>query len=444
MPSQSAMSNLDTARAYFWRLRKAQPELAVQSYLLHLPASAATWAGVGAHRLVRYSRDGFEILSNGKKTCLPASGDIFRDLRKLLDPGHPCFFLISLDIARPVNDPSLPLMTFVQPEVEVCFPGQAGPVPSIHAASPAMEETARKHMQGTSSASARPLPPNQPDFRPAPWDGEDDAHFIERLGRAVDTLQSIHGKMIITRTYSKPAPANADPFRLFEIYSGLESSAAACHYASLGSGISSVGCSPENIFEMNEGKLAFDIVASTRGISADPAQDARWLHELLTDPKEHKEHGMALERYQKRMDRLCQPGSVQQERRMDVRTLRHVRHLFSRISGTLREGLDCFDMLHDSFPPLSSYPDELIPLSDPGIEPTRYYGGMVGRLGAGGRDACCYLNLRAALVRNGELYTQGGVGVIRESIPRQELLEVANKLRGLNEAVSAWENEKPN
>jgi hypothetical protein len=34
--------------------------------------------------------------------------------------------------------------------------------------------------------------------------------------------------------------------------------------------------------------------------------------------------------------------------------------------------------------------------------------------------------------------------VIRESIPRQELLEVANKLRSLKEAVSAWENEKPN
>lgn len=441
MPSQPALSNLDAARAYFKRIRKARPQLCEQSYLLHLPSTATSWVGIGAHRIVHYSREGFETISDGKKILLPASSDIFRDLRGLLDPAHPCFFLVSLDIARPVNDPSLPLITFMQPEAEVCFSGQAAQQPNVHAAGAAAKEMAMEQLLEIPTDSSRPGTNNQSNFTPAPWNGEDDAHFLKRLGQAVDTLQSIHGKMIITRTYSKRTPANADPFHLFEIYSNFEPNAAACHYAALGNSTSSIGCSPENIFEMSDRQLAFDVVASTRGISADPEQDARWLTELQTDAKERKEHSMALERYQKRMQRLCSTDSVTLERHMDVRTLKHVRHLYSRISGTLQPDMDFFDMLHDSFPPLSSYPDELIPLSDPGTEPTRYYGGMVGRLGAGRRDACCFLNLRAALLQNNVLHTQGGVGVIRESIPRQELLEVANKLRSLKEAVSAWEHE---
>lgn len=438
MPNPPAAS-LDIARAFFRRAQASHPELCEWAYLLHAPGTGDCWLGLGAHRVVHYTGEHFEILANGKKTLQPAGADIFRDLRHLLDPAQPCFFLVSLDIKRPARDPALPLMSFVQPGIEIRLGDSA---PAMLAAEPAMKEIAGALLaQSAASPSLAKTAPG--GARATPWLGEDDEHFLGRLGRAVETLQSIHGKMIITRTYHKPAPSKADAFRLFEIYSAFESNAAACHYASLGD-VHSLGCSPENVFEMNGSQLAFDVVASTRGISTDPAQDARWLHELLTDPKERKEHSMALERYQKRMERLCQPGSVRLERHMDVRTLRHVRHLFSRVSGTLKADLDCFDMLHDSFPPLSSYPDELIPLADPGTEPTRYYGGMVGHLGAGGQDACCYLNLRAALVQNGELYTQGGVGVIRESIPRQELLEVANKLRSLKEAVSAWENEKPN
>ncbi len=439
MQKLPAVSNLDAARAYFRRARETHPELCEWAYLLHQPGAGTCWTGIGAHRIVHYTGDRFEIHADGEKTARPAGTDIFRELRPLLDPSLPCFFLVSLDIRRAARDPSLPLMSFVQPKVEACF-GDAAP--ALLAAAPGLEEAARDLIERDDTA---PLPAicAKGNANASPWQGEDDAHFLERLKRAVETLQSVHGKMIITRTYHRPAPADADAFRLFEIYSDFEANAAACHYAALG-GINSLGCSPENVFEMNGSELAFDVVASTRGISTDPEQDARWLNELLTDAKERKEHGMALERYQKRMERLCQAGSVRLERHMDVRTLRHVRHLFSRVSGTLKEGLDCFDMLHDSYPPLSSYPDELVPLADAGTEPTRYYGGMVGRIGPGWQDARCYLNLRAALVQDGEIHTQGGVGVIRESIPRQELLEVANKLRSLKEAVSAWENAKPN
>lgn len=440
MTSQPAVSNLEIARACFRRAREAFPGLAKPAYLLHLPGKDISWVGMGFHRIVHFTGDSYEIVSADGRTTHSAGANTFAQLRRLLDPQWPCFFLVSLDMRRAAREPNLPLMSFVQPAFEVRF-GDEGP--ELLAAEPSFEQAVRDVLMHS------PLTPNLLPAKESTtaglWQGENDELFLERLEHAVETLQSIHGKMIITRSYHKPVAPAADPFRLFEIYSGIEANAAACHYAALG-GIHSLGCSPENVFEMNGSKLVFDVVASTRGISPDPVQDARWLKELLTDPKERKEHCMALERYQKRMERLCIPGSIRLERHMDVRTLRHVRHLFSRISGSLRDGLDCFDLLEDSYPPLSSYPEELIPLADTGSEPTRYYGGMVGRIGPGWQDACCYLNLRAALIQNQEIHTQGGVGVIRESIPRQELLEVANKLRSLKEAVSLWENEnrKPN
>lgn len=441
MPNLSAASNLGTARAFLRQVRQTHPDLSKWAYLLHLPSSDTCWVGLGAKRVVNLIGTGFEIIADGHKTSAPAGPDFFRDLRELLDPALPCFFLVSLDIKRPARDPGLPLMTFVQPLAEIHLDRQTARSPNLFATDPTLKATLAELLSRSPTESLA-LEVNREVSATSTWLGEDDEHFLARLESAVQTLQRIHGKMIITRTYHKSASSHTDLLSLFEIYSTFESNAAACHFATLGE-VGSLGCSPENVFEMDGSQLTFDVVASTRGISPDPAQDARWLNELLTDVKERKEHNMALERYQKRMERLCQPGSVILERHMDVRTLRHVRHLFSRISGTLKDGLDCFDMLHDSFPPLSSYPDELIPLADPGKEPTRYYGGMVGRLGPGWQDACCYLNLRSLLMQGGELYTQGGVGVIRESIPRQELLEVANKLRSLKEAVAVWEKSNP-
>ena len=329
-------------------------------------------------------------------------------------------------------------MTFIQPKLEISFQ-DALPQPGVLAVNDVLDALARDFLDVVSSSQSSSQTDSAQEATGNHWNGEDDPHFLERLSRAIETLQSVNGKMILTRTYQKACATDLDPLALYETYSAFESGAAASHYAALGNNTHSIGCSPENVFELSNGRLCFDVVAATRGISADADEDARWLHELQTDPKEHKEHNMALERYQRRMQQLCSPASVTLDQHMDVRTLRHVRHLHSRISGALQPPTDFFDMLRGSSPPLCSYPDELIPLADPGIEPTRFYGGMVGRLAPGWQDARCFLNLRAVLLKGNHLHTQGGVGVIRESIPRQELLEVSNKLRSLKEAIAVWE-----
>jgi len=193
------------------------------------------------------------------------------------------------------------------------------------------------------------------------------------------------------------------------------------------------------VFELEDRRLVFDVVASTRGISPDPEKDRRWIEELKSDPKEIREHMMAFNRYQARMESLVEKNSLSIDQFQDVLEMGMVRHLHSKLSGDLRSDLNWVSLLKDSFPPLTSYPAELAERMQDNPEPNRYYGGVVGRVAPNAKTVGAYLNIRALLSCDETLYTQGGVGVIAESSAEKELLEVKNKLRGLMTAVDIWQ-----
>lgn len=404
------------------RLRGADALSNDDAYIfsLSIPDRGSSWVGTGCRRAVVWSRDAMTVKGEGGGAVLPRPSSFPEALARqlpYLDTSFPCYVLVSPDLARDVCDPEIPLAVFLQPEQETC-------------------ETSNPVEPGAPGSGVQFR--NEADCG---WSGESDEVFLSRLREAVGHLQGIDGKMILTRQYALDLRPDLDPLRLYEIYSGLEAGAAAVHYFCAPEFGVSIGCSPENIFEIEQGRLTFDVVASTRGVHPDPVIDARWADELVGNPKEIKEHRMALDRYRARMDACCVPGSVEVDLLMGIRKLRHVRHLHSRLSGQVRDGVDSLRLLGEGFPPLTSYPSELIPLADSGRTPARFYGGVVGRLAPGLKEGVLYLNLRSLLVHGRTLHTQGGVGVIAESIPEQELLEVENKLRCLKEAVALWMRE---
>ncbi|MBQ0725702.1 MAG: chorismate-binding protein, partial [Cycloclasticus sp.] len=275
-----------------------------------------------------------------------------------------------------------------------------------------------------------------------PWASEPDNEFLNRLRESIKLLQTETGKMIISRTYKSQFSSSLNPFHLYDIYSALEPNCAASHYANIGAHQYSVGCSPENIFELKDGTLFFDIIASTRGVSSDPEKNKRWHQELLEDEKENTEHMMAFNRYKARMQDLCIEGKYKVDFLKQVREFKHVKHLYSRLSGQLKQGVNLFQLLKDSYPPLNSYPENLILKADPRTEPFYFYGGMVGYAEAGFKNASCFLNIRAAMLKGTQAFTQGGVGVVKESQAELELLEVKNKLACLMEAFELWQGKK--
>lgn len=381
-------------------------------YIFHIPRRGVAHVGIGCHRTVSYSREGFTVTDTDGSRTVACAGDPIAQAPELLDPEHASFWIISPDLARRVHDPSLPLIHCIQPVEEVTI-----------------------ELPGDADREGIPLP----DQLAQGWQTQSDEAFLDRLRSGIATLQAYpDGKMIITRSYRRDC-AGRDPFALFKVFAASEPAAACSHFLRIGDHAVSLGCSPENVFEVRGGRLVFDVVAATRGKSSDPATDARWREALRNDPKERREHMMAFERYLARIEGLVQPGSVEIECQLEVLELGNVRHLFSRASGTLREDRDWRGILADSFPALVSYPDALQDAADPQIEPLRFYGGILGRVSADGQDAAFFLNLRAALIAGDALHTQGGVGVIAQSEPDKELLEVRNKLTGLFKAVAAWE-----
>ncbi|KJS09217.1 MAG: hypothetical protein VR73_03010 [Gammaproteobacteria bacterium BRH_c0] len=269
------------------------------------------------------------------------------------------------------------------------------------------------------------------------WDSQSDDQFVKRLHDGISLLAQYEGKLIVSRGYQKKA--RGDLFKFFEIFAGREPTSACSHYIKISENIQSVGCSPENVFELEDRRLVFDVVASTRGISPDPEKDRRWIEELKSDPKEIREHMMAFNRYQARMESLVEKNSLSIDQFQDVLEMGMVRHLHSKLSGDLRSDLNWVSLLKDSFPPLTSYPAELAERMQDNPEPNRYYGGVVGRVAPNAKTVGAYLNIRALLSCDETLYTQGGVGVIAESSAEKELLEVKNKLRGLMTAVDIWQ-----
>lgn len=382
-------------------------------YIFHLPRRAKAHVGLGCHRRIAYGRDGFVVSADGGPISIPCAGDPLNQMRGLLDPGFPSFWMISPDLGRAVHDRDLPLILCVQPRFEVSIKGFGS------------------HGQFERALAAEPA---------EDWQHQPDEEFLERLARGIAVLQDYpDGKMILTRSYQRAIGAR-DPLSLFAIFAGSEPASACNHYLQVDDGVASLGCSPENVFEVHEGRLSFDVVAATRGKSADPATDARWREALRNDPKERREHLLAFDRYKARIENLIEPGTLNIEFQLETLELGNVRHLYSRASGALRDDWDWMRILSDSFPALVSYPDALQPLADTQQDPLRYYGGILGRVSADGKDAAFFLNLRAALAKHGTLYTQGGVGVIAQSEPDKELLEVKNKLRGLFRAVAEWES----
>ncbi len=384
--------------------------------LFHRPDRGLTWIAGPPRTVVTVQGDRIRLVSEGRE--VPIGDDApFAAIRPRLDPARPVYFMVSLDGFRGVADPDLPLMVFIQPESE-------------------------ERVEGPPPFSPPTPGPVTDGHDPDPgWETEPDAEFLGRLEHAVDVLRRDPGKMILMRWYRRARQAGRHPWDLFRIYAGLEAGCGAAHFLALPGPVCSIGCSPENVFELDRGRLIFDVIAGTRGVSPRADEDRRWAEELVTDPKEIEEHDMALVRYRARLEGLCRPGSVTTEMEHGVRKLRHVRHLHSRLSGELARRLDFLDLLGDSYPPLTSYPPRHIPVADTVREPARYYAGMVGHVAAGWEAAQCYLNLRSVLVTPDALHTIGGVGVVAPSDPSREALEVRNKLRTLIEAVERWEAE---
>ena len=200
-----------------------------------------------------------------------------------------------------------------------------------------------------------------------------------------------------------------------------------------------IGSSPEILARLEEGEVTVRPIAGTRRRGRSEAEDKALEADLLADPKEIAEHLMLIDLGRNDVGRVAESGSVKLTEKMVVERYSHVMHITSNVTGKLRAGLGCMDVLRAAMPAgtLSGAPkvrameiiDEL-ESSYRGI-----YGGAVGYIGWNGNMDTA-IAIRTAVLKDERLYVQAGAGVVADSQPDLEWQETRNKARAVLRAAS--------
>ncbi|MGE0424997.1 MAG: anthranilate synthase component I [Reyranellaceae bacterium] len=199
-----------------------------------------------------------------------------------------------------------------------------------------------------------------------------------------------------------------------------------------------VGSSPEILVRLRDNIVTIRPLAGTKPRGATPEDDKRLAEELLADPKERAEHLMLIDLARNDVGRIAKIGSVRVVEQFTIEKYSHVQHISSHVEGTLRDGLDAIDALASGFPAgtLSGAPKVRAMEIIDEVEPVRrgIYAGAAGYFAANGTMDTCIL-LRTALVKDGTMYVQAGVGVVADSDPESEFQESVHKARALVRAA---------
>ncbi|MBE0479318.1 anthranilate synthase component I [Candidatus Aerophobetes bacterium] len=205
------------------------------------------------------------------------------------------------------------------------------------------------------------------------------------------------------------------------------------------------GSSPEILVRKEGKEVILRPIAGTRPRGSCEEDDARLTDELLKNDKERAEHIMLVDLGRNDLGRVCDYGTVKVKELFSLEKYSHVMHLVSEVRGTLRDGLDQFDLLRACFPAgtVSGAPKVRAMQIIEELEPCcrGAYGGALGYFSFSGNMDTCII-IRTMIVKGDTAYIQAGAGIVADSIPENEFKETVNKAKALTSAIELTEEGK--
>jgi anthranilate synthase component I len=204
-------------------------------------------------------------------------------------------------------------------------------------------------------------------------------------------------------------------------------------------GLTLVGCSPEPMVQLLEGRVISRPIAGTRRRGTTEEDDRRLGAELLEHPKEIAEHVMLIDLARNDVGRVVTFGTEQVDEMMTLERYSHVMHMTSQVSGELAEGKTPIDVLRATLPAgtVSGAPKVRAMEIIDDLEPTKRgpYAGVVGYLDFSGNIDTA-IAIRTMIIGDDNIASvQAGAGVVADSVPEHEDLECRNKARALLVAI---------
>ncbi len=194
------------------------------------------------------------------------------------------------------------------------------------------------------------------------------------------------------------------------------------------------GSSPEVMVRLTEDEILLRPIAGTRKRGKDVKRDKELELEMLNDPKECAEHLMLIDLGRNDVGRVAKTGTVKVTDMMRVEKYSHVMHMVSDVEAKIDEDKDMFDLFAATFTAGTM-------TGAPKIEAMKliaeyeglkrgFYSGAVGYFAFDGNMDSA-ITIRTSLINKDSITLHAGAGVVADSIPELEYLEVKNKLGAL-------------
>ena len=205
------------------------------------------------------------------------------------------------------------------------------------------------------------------------------------------------------------------------------------------------GSSPEVMVKLTNNQILLRPIAGTRKRGKTPQRDYELEMELRGDPKECAEHLMLVDLGRNDVGRVAKVGTVKVPDMMRVERFSHVMHLVSDVVAEIEDNKDMFDLFAATFTAgtMTGAPKvkamELIAK----FEQLKrgFYSGSVGYFSFT-KDMDSAIAIRTALIKKDEIILQAGAGIVADSKPELEELEVRNKLMALLSTIKQMQELK--
>ncbi|XPV67661.1 MAG: anthranilate synthase component I family protein [Halarcobacter sp.] len=192
------------------------------------------------------------------------------------------------------------------------------------------------------------------------------------------------------------------------------------------------GSSPEVMVRLVDGHILLRPIAGTRKRGKSLDRDVELEDEMLGDEKEKAEHIMLVDLGRNDVGRVAKAGTVKVTELMRVERYSHVMHMVSDVEAKIDEDkYDMFDLFAATFTAgtMTGAPKiramELIAQYE-GIK-RNFYSGSIAYFGFDGNMDSA-ITIRSTMLTEDKVIFQAGAGVVADSIPELEYLEVQNKL----------------
>ena len=191
------------------------------------------------------------------------------------------------------------------------------------------------------------------------------------------------------------------------------------------------GSSPEVMIKLTDGHLLLRPIAGTRKRGKTIDKDLEMENELINDSKERAEHLMLVDLGRNDVGRVAKPGTVKVTDLMRIERYSHVMHIVSDVEAVIDDKYDMFDLFAATFTAgtMTGAPKiramELIAQFE-GIK-RNFYSGSIAYFGFDGNMDSA-ITIRTTMLTKDKVIFQAGAGVVADSKPEDEYLEVHNKL----------------